>query len=324
MRLPRLPYAVLGFGVLAFAWAPIFVRIADQEVHALTIASWRFLFATALMLPVAAVLFARGRISIPPRAGLLMSVLAGVFQAAHVWTWFASFEHTSVGSSVIILAMQPLFAGLFAFLFLRERPARLEYAGLIVAFAGLVLITQGDIGSGGLEGLGGDLLALLAAVLFGAYLTVGRVAERTTDAFAFTTIVFAVAAGVTWLAVLITRPAVGGFAGETWMAFALLALVPVALGYTAINWALGRLRVVTVATAVLAEAPLAIVFSVFVLGERPTTGILIGGALAIAGVGIALAARRTLLAPPEPHIPHPHVPHPHLPHPRRARKDEQR
>ncbi len=311
---PRLPYAVLGLGVLAFAWAPIFIRIAEQEVHALTITAWRFLFAAALILPVAAVLFARGRISVPSRTGLLLSVLAGLLQTAYAWAWFASFEHTSVGSSVIILTMQPLFAGLFAFLFLRERPARLEYAGLAVAFAGLVLITRGDIGIDGLEGLGGDLLALLAAVLFGAYLTTGRVAERTTGAFAFTTIVFTVATGVIWLAVLVARPAVGGFAGETWMALALLALVPVALGYVAINWALGRLRVVTVATGILAVAPLAIVFSTFTLGERPTVGGLIGGALAIAGVGIALAARRAPPAPPEAHAPHP----------RRARKDGRR
>ena len=282
----RAPLAVLAVGVLAVSWAAIFVRLAD-EAPALTIAAYRLLFAAGLLVLVAAAAKALGRSALPPRQSWPLLALSGVLLAGHFWSWFASLERTSVGSSVVIVGMQPLLGALLAFLVLREQPARGEYAGVALALGGLVVIAAADLGRGAGE-FAGDLLALLAAFLVAGYQTVRRRTRHEVDALAYSAVVYTVAAIALWVAVLVVRPSLTGFGGEAWTFILLLALIPQVIGHTALNWALGHLRVVTVGLAVLGEPVIATLLAIPVLGETPPVGVLIGGPLVVAGVALGL------------------------------------
>ena len=279
---------MLLLGVFAVSWAAIFVRLAD-EAPALTIAAYRLLFAAGLLLLLAAAARARGLIVSPPRSSLPLLALSGALLAGHFWSWFASLERTSVGSSVVIVGLQPLLGALLAFVLLGERPARREYAGLAIALAGLAVIAGSDLARG-VEAFVGDLLALLAALLVAAYQTIRRGTRHETGALAYSAAVTTAAAVTLWLTALVVRPSVGSFGGEAWAFIVLLALVPQAIGHTALNWALGHLRVVTVGLAVLGEPLLATLLAIPVLGEMPPAGVLAGGPLIVAGVALGLSA----------------------------------
>ena len=108
------------------------------------------------------------------------------------------------------------------------------------------------------------------------------------DALAYSAVVYTVAAIALWVAVLVVRPSLTGFGGEAWTFILLLALIPQVIGHTALNWALGHLRVVTVGLAVLGEPVIATLLAIPVLGETPPVGVLIGGPLVVAGVALGL------------------------------------
>ena len=294
----RTPLAVLLVGVLGVSWAAIFVRLAD-EAPALTIAAYRLLFAAGLLLLFVAVARARGKIALPPRSSLPLLALSGVFLAGHFWSWFASLERTSVASSAVIVGLQPLLGALLAFVVLRERPARREYAGLAIAIAGLIVIAASDLARG-LEFFIGDLLALLAALLVAVYQTIRRKTRHEIDAIPYSAVVYTAAAVALWLAVLVVRPSISGFGAGAWTFIILLALIPQLIGHTSINWALGHLRVVTVGLAILGEPLLATLYAIPVLGETPPTGVLVGGPLIGVGValGLSASARNGSAAPP--------------------------
>lgn len=279
--------AVLLLGVLGVSWAAIFVRLAG-EAPALTIAAYRLLFAAGLLVLVVAFARARGKLALPPRSSLPLLALSGVFLAGHFWSWFASLERTSVASSVVIVGLQPLLGALIAYVVLRERPTSREYAGLAVAVAGLVCIAATDLARG-IEFFIGDLLALLAALLVAASQTIRRKTRHETGALPYSAAVYTAATVTLWLAVLIVRPSLTGFAADVWVFILLLALIPQVIGHTAINWALGHLRVVTVGLAILGEPLLATLYAIPVLGETPPAGVLIGGPLIVAGVAIGLS-----------------------------------
>ena len=287
----RTPLAVLLLGVLGVSWAAIFVRLAG-EAPALTIAAWRLLIAAALLLLFVAAARARGKLALPPRSSLPLLALSGVFLAGHFWSWFASLERTSVASSVVIVGLQPLLGALIAYAVLRERPSRREYAGLAVAIAGLVCIAATDLARG-LEFFIGDLLALLAALFVAVSQTIRRKTRGETGAVPYSAVAYTSAAVTLWLAVLIVRPAIGGFGAEAWTFIVLLALVPQLIGHTSINYALGHLRVVTVGLAILGEPLLATLYAIPVLGETPPIGVLAGGPLIVAGVAIGLSGARS-------------------------------
>ena len=287
---PGVQALVLAAGVLAVSWAAIFVRLSD-EAPALTIAAYRLLFASAVLVPVAFIAVRLGRDRLPPRAIWPALALSGLFLAGHFWSWFASLERTSVGSSVVIVGMQPLLGGLLAFAVLRERPSRAEYVGLAIALAGLLVIGADDLARD-VDALIGDALALLGALLVAAYQTVRRTTRIEASTLAYSATVYAVAAAVLWVLVAATGTDAGGFGGDTWTYLILLALVPQLIGHTALNWCLGRLRVVTVGLAILGEPVVATALAVPILDDEPTAGVLIGGPIILVGVGVGLWPRR--------------------------------
>lgn len=277
---------MLGAGAAAVSCAAIFARLAD-EAPPLTIAAYRLLFATVILGGFALARFVLGRDRLPVRTSWPWLALGGALLAAHFWSWFASLEHTSVASSVVIVAMQPLLAGVLGFAFFRERPTRNEGIGIALAVAGLLVIAGRDFASSPGE-LGGDALALLGSFFAAAYFAVGRRSRSETSATMYSASVYACATVSLWLLVALVHPRVGGFSGSNWTYLVLLAVVPQVIGHTAFNWALGHYRVVTVSMVVLLEPIGATLLAIPALGERPGAAILAGGPLVIAGVYFGL------------------------------------
>lgn len=286
---PRFGSLVLIAGVCATAWAAIFVKLS-QEAPPLTIAAYRMVFATGVMGGVAAIGLVRETDRLPRRSTCLWLVLSGALLAGHFWSWFASLERTSVGSSVVIVAMQPLLAAALAFIFLREKPSTNEYWGIALATVGLLIIGGRDFAQSPGQ-LGGDGLALLGGLLAAAYRTVGRRLRPDMSAAVYSASVYAVAAVVLWALVAVFRPEVWGFGSQAWTFMILLALVPQVIGHTAFNWALAHFRVVRVSIANMGEPVAATLLAIPILGERPTVAVIFGGPLILAGVAIGLFGR---------------------------------
>lgn len=266
--------------------AAVLVRLAE-EAPALTIAAYRLAIAGGLLGAVAIWLRVSRRHRWPSRHQQALILIAGAFLAAHFWAWFASIERTSVGSSVVLVATQPLIAGLLGYAAFREQPSRAEWQGLGIAALGILVVGGRDfVESPG--SLAGNGLALLGAGLVASYHTIGRGLRTDLSAPMYSGLVYAVAAVWLWMLVAVFRPQVTGFGAETLTYMAVLALGPQLIGHTAINWSLGHFRVVTVGLAIAGEPIVSTLLAIPALGEWPTAGVLIGGPLIIAGVIVGL------------------------------------
>ncbi|MGH2609054.1 MAG: DMT family transporter [Tepidiformaceae bacterium] len=286
METPRYAWLVLLAGVTATSFAAILVRLADES-PALTTAAYRMLFAAVIVggFAVARVLVGADRF--PARDAWPWLLLSGLFLAGHFWSWFASLERTSVGSSVVIVAMQPLLAAGLGFLFLRERPTGAEYIGIALAAVGLVIVGGGDLASSASELLG-DGLALLGGLLAAAYRTVGRYLRGRTTAAMYSGTVYTFAALALWLLVAAFQTRVGGFGAATWTYLVLLAIGPQVIGHTAFNWGVRHFRVVTVSIVAMLEPVGATVLAIFILDEDPSVPLLLGAPFILAGVAVGL------------------------------------
>ena len=283
----RIPASTgLALGVAGTAFAAIFFRLAD-DAPALTIAGYRLAISAAVMSAAGVTLVATGRDRLPARADFPLLAASGIFLAAHFWTWFASLERTSVGSSVVIVGMQPLLSALFAWALLRERPNRAEWWGIALAGVGLAIIGGRDFieDPGQLQG---DALALAAGVFGALYRTIGRTVRADISTTSYSATVYTIAALGIWASILVVQPRTAGFDGETWTFIVLLAFVPQVVGHTAFNWALAHYRVVTVGIAGLGEPVLATLLAIPILGENPSAGVIVGAPLILAGVLIGV------------------------------------
>jgi drug/metabolite transporter (DMT)-like permease len=152
--------------VASVSAAAIFIRLADAP--ALAVATWRNVFAVAILLPVVLV----RREAMPRGRSLGLALLSGVALAFHFALWISSLDHTTVAASVVLVCTQPIFVTLFAWLLLKEKTSAGQMAGIGVAFVGTVLIAADD--SVGQGALGGNLLALGGAVAVAVYVLIGR------------------------------------------------------------------------------------------------------------------------------------------------------
>jgi drug/metabolite transporter (DMT)-like permease len=102
--------------------------------------------------------------------------------------FFASLNYTSVGNTAVINAFNPAVTAVLAALFIRERLSWVNYGGVIIALAGVILVvTHGQVGSliEGSINLG-DLLMLAAVVSWAIYALVVKKLSRTYNSLALT------------------------------------------------------------------------------------------------------------------------------------------
>ncbi|CAN5791680.1 DMT family transporter [soil metagenome] len=287
---PVPPVLALVVAVLALSWAGPLVRFTDAP--ALAVAAWRLVISVVF---IGAVLLAR-RQPMPRLDGRdwAFATAAGVFLAAHFWSWIASLDLTTVSSSVVLVSTQPVFVALLSGALLGERATRRQWLGILIAVGGAMIIAWGDIGLGR-EALTGDLLALAGAVFVSIYYVIGRRLRSAMDLWWYIGIIYGIAAAVLLLAVAaMPDVALTGYGSSDWLIFVALAAGPMMLGHTGINYALRYVRAYVANLAVLGEPVGAtlIAWLLPAIAEVPGPQTLAGGVLILAGIGLTVLRTR--------------------------------
>lgn len=292
---PMPPGFVLLFAVVAMSWAGPLVRFSSAD--ALVIAAWRLIFSVVL---IGIVLVARRQLGAILRLTARQWTLAfgsGAMLAAHFWAWNTSLQWTTVASSVVLVTTQPIFVAIFSALFLGEAASRRQWAGIVVAVMGAAVIGWGDFlpaASGGARSaLIGDLLAIAGAIFAAGYFVIGRTLRQHLDLWVYVGVVYGIAAGLVVLAVLVGGSGrLGGYPPGDWLVFLALAVGPMMIGHTGVNYALRYMRAHVANLVVLGEPVGAtlIAWALPAIGETPTPQVFFGGLLI--GAGILLGSRR--------------------------------
>ncbi len=281
-------------GVLAISTAAVLIRLASSPP--LTVTAWRLTIAGLIYITVYGIRTHRAPwIGLSGR-DLLLTAGAALALALHFAAWIASLDFTSVVSSVVLLTTAPIWVAVGSTLFLKERPGRMTWVGILVAMAGGIWIALTDVGSRGAGGqtspLLGDLLALAGAWCYGIYFLIGRSVRRRLGTVHYVSLVYGGAAVVALLIVAGAGTPLTGFGAETYLLLILIALVPQVIGHTTLNWALGHVSATLATVAALLEPVGAGILAWLVLEEIPVVGQIAGGVLVLAGVGLAVSGER--------------------------------
>jgi len=287
------PYWVLALALLGISFAGPLVRLSNADPVA--IAVWRLGFSLFI---VAALLIGTGewrdwkRIS---SRELALAGAGGISLALHFWAWNASIHLTTIAASVTLVNLQPAVVAAISAVALRESPTRRQVVGIAIAILGALVIAapdlRGGIAPGGNDPLLGNLLAVSAAVTAAIYYTIGRTLRRSLGIWAYVGIVYS-AAFVTLSLIALSRgiPLAPQPPREIAI-FAGLALGPMLLGHTGMNWALKFLPAYIVNLTVLGEPVGATFLGAIIPSIRqiPTVSTLVGGTIMLGGVIIAAA-----------------------------------
>jgi drug/metabolite transporter (DMT)-like permease len=279
----------LAVGVVAVSFAAILIRFAQAAgMPTLPIAAWRLVFASAILLPYAWFTRRSEMRRLTRREWILLG-LSGVFLGLHFATWIGSLGLTSVASSVVLASMGPAFVSLGSWLFLRERPGFLLALGIVLAAAGSILISWGDLGKGQ-DQLLGDLLALTGAIMVAGYLMLGRRVRGQLSLATYIALVYGVGMLTLLAIVLVSGQPMVGYSPAAYAWVLALALGPQIVGHSTLNWALRYLSATFVAIIVLTEPIGSGILAYLLLGEVVTWSTGLGAVLVLVGIYIASRA----------------------------------
>jgi drug/metabolite transporter (DMT)-like permease len=293
--MPKNPYVVLALSLLGISFAGPLVRLSSADP--VVIAVWRLGFSLVIVAGfLAATRQWRDWNKMTWREAAL-AVAGGIALALHFWAWNASIHLTTIAASVTLVSLQPAVVAAISAVALREAPSRRQLLGIAIAIAGALVIAapdlRADVGLGGNRPLLGNLLAISAAFTAAIYYTIGRRLRASLGIWAYVAIVYS-AAFVTLGVIAVARGVALGPQPPREMAiFAALAVGPMLIGHTGMNWALKFLPAYVVNLTVLGEPVGATILGAFIPAIRqiPTIATLVGGGIVLTGVVIAADTR---------------------------------
>ncbi len=212
---------------VAFSLMALCVKIASQFLPSLEIVFFRSLIGTLMLAPL--MIYKKvdfwGREQ--ERGVLILRGLSGFFALT---LHFYVIARLPLGTGVLLNYTSPIFAAMFAMVFLRERPSALVLSTIFLSFFGIYLLVGEKLHRWNLTVVAGLLSAVFAAVATTSIRAVRHQESPLTIIFYFTGIstlgsLFFIPSGFQWPSVkawlALFGVGIGSFYGQLWLTLAL-------------------------------------------------------------------------------------------------------
>lgn len=295
-RAAVLPLLAIVVTMLLWASAFVAIRRAGRDLPAGELSLGRLLVGSAVLGAFVLARRPRGprdggapRAGWPAWRGWPRLVVCGVL-------WFGLYNvalneaerHVDAGTASMLINLGPLLVAVLAGAFLGEGFPRPLAAGLLVSFAGVVLIGLSTSSGGG--DVWGSLLCVVAAVAYAISVVTQKPLLKDASALHVTWLTCTIGAVVClpYAPGLVRDLATASTPGLLLLVY--LGAMPTALAFTTWAYALARSPAGRLGSTTYLVAPITILLGWALLGEVPPAAALGGGALCLAGVYLS---RRT-------------------------------
>jgi drug/metabolite transporter (DMT)-like permease len=268
----------LTISIIAISFSAIFAKWSEAPASILSM--YRMMFASILMLPI--VWKNRDEFKkISPKDWVFL-FFSGLFLALHFVLWFGSLKLTTVASSTIILALQPIVSLVGGYFLFKERTTASALMTMGIAIIGAMMIGWGDLALSQ-DAILGDILSFLSVIAVVGYLLIGQNIVKKVSHWIYSFSVFFIATIVLTSYNLSTSVAFSGYPAKEWGIFLLLATVPT-ISHIINNWLLNYVNATTISMSILGEPVGATILAVILLGEHLASWQIAGGMLVLLGV----------------------------------------
>jgi drug/metabolite transporter (DMT)-like permease len=278
-----LPLAAALLTVALWASAFVGIRSAGRDLSPGALTLCRLVVGAIAL----GVVIAIRREPLPTRRDLPAIVACGVL-------WFGVYNlalneaerRVDAGTAAMLVNIGPIFIAILAGVVLREGFPRALVAGCAISFAGAILIGLATSEHGVHAGWGA-VLCIVAALTYAAAVIIQKPVLARVSGLQVTFLACAIGA-VACLPFAPTLASEAGDARGSAIAWAIyLGVVPTAIGFTTWAYALARTTAGRMGSTTYLVPPLAILMGWAILDESPPALAFAGGALCLAGVGVA-------------------------------------
>ena len=278
----------LAFSLLGLAWGSSFlwIKVAVQEIGPFTLVAFRLLFGILGLLAVVA--YSRPAWPANRRLWLALAVL-GITNTALPFVLISWGEiYIDSALAAVLNSTVPLFTMLIANFFLHDdRLTLTRLVGLLIGFAGIVVLLLRDLEAGVRSSILGQAAVLIAAMLYAASSVFARRNAKGLSPTVQALVPLLVADAAVWLVTpIVEAPFTLPRLPLTWLAIAWLGLIGSCFAYLLYFYLLHSVGP-TRATLVTYVFPLVgVVLGVIFLGELLDWHLLAGGGMVVASIAV--------------------------------------
>jgi drug/metabolite transporter (DMT)-like permease len=226
------------------------------------------------------------RLQLSPRKWPILVAMAASGIALNQLTFIGGMARTTVAHTGLITALGPVMVLAIAVVIRQEVLTAWKFAGMMIAFAGVGILTADKSGQGSGGHWKGDLIMLVSTLLFAIYIILMKEVASQFDALTLNTLTFVLGAlmmlPVCAHAVLVTNWA--ALSLEPWWGLAFLVVLGTLIPYLLFAYVLTELPASRAAAFNYLQPVIASGLGIWLLSERLTSKVLIGGGLILTGV----------------------------------------
>ncbi len=155
-------------------WGTSFIatKVALEELTPLMIIFFRLVFAIVLLSVIAIYTKRDFSLKLKSHGWIILLALIASF---HLWIQVTGLQYTTAVNTGWIIGTAPVFMAILGFIFFKEKLTVLKISGILIAFAGLLLlITNGDISKLNFLTHKGDFFILASAFTWSVYSMVNK------------------------------------------------------------------------------------------------------------------------------------------------------
>ena len=278
--------AATGFAAVSILTS----RATALGITLATVLAWRYVLSAVVL---SVWVGTHGYKRIPPREMVRFVTIGGFGQALLVYLALSSLRYIPAATLAFLFYTYPSWVAIGQAARGAERLNSRRVSALLLSFAGIAVM----VGMPGADGIDhrGVVLALSAALVYGAYIPIMRVLQRE-HPVAPTSAYSKIGAALAFLLLSVSdRSFTAHLGGEAWLLILMLTIFSTVL--PSVFFLMGLIRLGPVRTAIVSslEPFLTALLAVLVLGQPLTPSTLAGGALIIGAV-VLLQFRRDRVA----------------------------
>jgi len=258
------------------AWSAGNIMVREVPMPGLQIAFWRILLA-AVVYTVAVYLSGR-RLT---WAQLRRSIPTGVVIGLEIAVFFVAIKSTTVANATVIGSLVPLLLMGVAGRRFGESITRFVVGAAVASLGGVALVMYGSSSESSWS-LRGDLLAVVALVLFAAYFALAKSAREDVPALEFMAAIWIVGTVVLFPVAVVDAGGIDVPTAGNWLWLTALLLVP-GTGHLLMNWSHPRVKL-TVSSMLTLGVPVLTTIGGAIFLDEPVD------VLQVTGIAVVLGA----------------------------------
>lgn len=276
----------LFIGILSISLFPVIV--AMKLTPGLTSAFYRMAIAATALLSYVTI---TKSLKVPSVQTGLLAALCGVLFAADIAFWNLSIQLTTATQGTLLTNLAPIWVGVIAFLFFKNKPRRSFWIGTLFAIVGIVIFIGIDVFLR-LSFDRGFTLGIFSGFFYALYILLSKEVLNKMEVVSFITVSSTSSALFLLIINIVANQPLWGFTSAAWTSLLIQGLVSQLLAWLLISYATKRMRATRLSLSLLSQVVFASILAWIFIDEVITIEKAIGGALILLGIAITFYEKK--------------------------------